>query len=67
MYADDTSTIIHSDNERLLQHKCNKLFTVLKIWFGINILFLNISKSGYIKFCNIQNKGINDFTILINS
>ena len=30
MYADDTCIVVHSDDEGLLQDKCNELFIVLR-------------------------------------
>ena len=54
VYADDTSFIISHPNSKDLESKCNIILNKLLDWFSKNMLYLNPSKTHYMRFHNRQ-------------
>lgn len=56
MYADDTSLIVSAEEENLIENKSNLVLENLYNWFTSKSLFLNNSKTYYMRFHSHQNK-----------
>jgi hypothetical protein len=50
LFVDDTSVIISNSDPFVFQNSLTEAFKQLNIWFNTNLLFLNISKTEFIKF-----------------
>jgi hypothetical protein len=50
LFADDTSVIISNPDPLVFQDRLTEVLKNLNIWFSTNLLFLNFSKTEYIKF-----------------
>jgi hypothetical protein len=45
LFADDTSVIINESNFIILERKRNTVFKLMKEWFNLNLLSLNLGKA----------------------
>ena len=50
LFADDTSIIITSPNQKRLQTALNKTLSYINLWFKANFLSLNFNKTYYLQF-----------------
>ena len=50
LFADNPSVIISNPDPFVFQNGSKEVFNQLNIWFNTNLLFLNISKTEFIKF-----------------
>ena len=50
MYADDTSFLLSSKDDRSLEARCGEVLRAAAAWFGQNSLYLNEEKTTYIRF-----------------
>ena len=66
LYADDTSIIMSHSDDRALAGKCNSNLERMLSWYSQNSLYLNINKTGYIRFHNHQ-KSVQKIHISINN
>lgn len=67
MYADDTTVIVNSDSVPELKILCNDMLRDLKTWFDNNLLHLNINKTGFIYFHNVQFRDFDQIELNIDS
>ena len=65
LFADDTNLFCTDDNLELLSKKISEELNKLSVWFAVNKLSLNLTKTNYMIFCN--RKIPNDISISINS
>ena len=78
LFADDTSVIISNPDPFVFQNGLKEVFEQLNRWFNTNLLFLNFSKTEFIKFktkniyeydhdINIEydNKNISNFSHIV--
>ena len=49
LFADDTSIIITSPNQKRLQTALNKTLSYINLWFKANFLSLNFNKTYYLQ------------------
>jgi hypothetical protein len=66
LFADDTSVIISNPDPLLFLNCVNEVLNKLKLWFNTNLLFLNFSKTDFIKF-NTKNAHDHDIKILYDN
>jgi hypothetical protein len=50
LFADDSSVIISNPEPFVFQNGSKEVFNQLNKWFNTNLLFLNFSKTEFIKF-----------------
>lgn len=55
MYADDTSVLITGKSNIETEENCNVLLNEMLNWFNTNELYLNLKKTGYVRFHTRQN------------
>ena len=68
MYADDTNVIISDENFNQLISKAKDVLTRISVWFKVNKLSLNVTKSNYIIFRNkYSNRNYEDIHITIDN
>lgn len=69
LYADDTSFALTDISDRELENKVNLNLDRLLNWYGVNSLYLNPTKTNYIRFhtyqkqCNSLNLSINNIQL----
>lgn len=56
LYADDTTLLISGKDDEAVQSGCDSSLSGLLEWYSDNSLFLNISKTKYIRFHSYQKK-----------
>lgn len=66
MFADDTSSVISGGDSGIVEMGSNELLNELSRWFQSNLLYLNASKTSYLRFHNPQNHSSMDLNISID-
>jgi hypothetical protein len=66
LFADDTSVIISNPDPLLFLDSETEVLNKLKLWFNMNLLFLNFSKTEFMKF-NTKNAYEQDIKILYDN
>ena len=61
LYADDANIIITGNNEHEIIKKYNELTTTLSDWVDSNGLLLNVKKTNYMIFSNVNTSGLDNF------
>jgi hypothetical protein len=65
-FADDTSVIISNPDPLLFLNSVTEVLNKLKLWFNTNLLFLDFSKTEFMKF-NTKNAYEQDINILYDN
>ena len=65
LFADDSSFIMSSQKHQDLENICNSGMSTILEWFNNNSLYLNSSKTTYIRFHTPQNKRDHDLNLKV--
>jgi len=63
LFADDATFVISSSKNEDLEEACNSGVGLLLDWFSVNSLYLNSTKTTYLRFHTAQNKNSSDLLL----